>query len=234
MTQYPTIIITRDRLESLHQLVMWLESVGQENIWFCDNASTYPPLVDYLKSSPHNVLFNEINFGHRAPWLSGLVTELGLDTHFIVTDPDVVPCSECPPDVLDVFAATLTDHLDIDKVGFSLRIDDLPDHYQHAENVRIWESQFWVNMYSPGFYFAPIDTTFAMYRPGENHQNSKSLRATPPYVARHMPWYQDSAKPSAELTYYLEHADSLTINWDRKVLPASLRAHLLQMTAQHN
>lgn len=233
-TQYPVIITTRDRLESLHQLVLWLESVGQENIWFCDNASTYPPLVDYLRSSPHSVLFNEMNLGHRAPWLSGLVTELGLDTHFIITDPDVVPCSECPRDVLDVFARMLTDHPDIDKVGFSLRIDDLPDHYEHAESVRVWESQFWVNTYAPGFFFAEIDTTFAMYRPGENHKNLKSLRSAPPYVARHMPWYQDSANPSEELTYYLQRADSLIINWDRKVLPASLRAHLMEMTAQQS
>jgi len=234
MNQYPVIIITRDRLDSLRQLVEWLESVGQENIWFCDNASTYPPLVDYLNSSPHHAQFNEINFGHRAPWLSGLVPELGLETHFIVTDPDVVPCGECPQDVLDVFAKMLTDHPDIDKVGFSLRIDDLPDYYEHAESVRAWESQFWMNTYSPGYYVADIDTTFAMYRPGENHQNSKSLRAAPPYVARHVPWYQDSANPTEELIYYLEHADSLIINWDRKVLPASLRAQLLQMTAQHS
>jgi hypothetical protein len=234
MIQYPVIIITRDRLESLRNLVLWLESVGQQDIWFCDNASTYPPLIEYLKSSPHHVLFNAINFGHRAPWLSGLVTELGLTSQFIVTDPDVVPCSECPRDVLDVFAKMLADHPDIDKVGFSLRIDDLPSHYQHAEDVRVWESQFWANTYAPGFYFAPIDTTFAMYRPGENHKNSRSLRAAPPYLARHISWYQDSANPTEEHTYYLEHADSLVINWDRKVLPASLRAHLIQMTAQHS
>ena len=149
MTQYPVIIITRDRLDSLEQLVLWLENVGQENIWFCDNASTYPPLVDYLKSSPHHVRFNEINFGHRAPWLSGLVTNSVL-THFIVTDPDVVPCDDCPLDALDVFAKVLTDHSEIDKVGFGLRIDDLPDHYEHAESVRVWESQFWTNTYIPG------------------------------------------------------------------------------------
>lgn len=238
-TQYPIIIITRDRLEPLRQLVAWLEGMGQENIWLCDNASTYPPLVEYLKSSPHNVVYNEINFGQRGPWLSGLVTELGLNTYFIVTDPDVLPDNECPSDALDVFQRMLFDHPDIDKVGFSLRIDDLPDQYLHAENVRLWESQFWTNTYAPGFYFAPIDTTFAMYRPGEGHQNAKSLRVAPPYTARHLPWYQDSANPTVELTYYLEHADTLIINWDRKVLPASLRAHLMQMalqrsTAQHN
>lgn len=234
MNQYPVIIITRDRLDSLRQLVTWLEGIGQQNIWFCDNASTYPPLLDYLNSSPHHKLFNEINFGHRGPWLSGLVPELGHDSHFIVTDPDVVPCSECPADVLDVFANMLKDHPDIDKIGLSLRIDDLPESYEHAERVRTWESQFWKNVYSPGYYKADVDTTFAMYRPGENHQNSKSLRSAPPYVARHLPWYQDSANPSDELTYYLEHADSLVINWDRKVLPAWLRAQLVEMSAQHS
>jgi hypothetical protein len=44
-----------------------------------------------------------------------------------------------------------------------------------------------------------------------------------------MPWYQDSANPTEEQRYYVEHADSLIINWDKKVLPAALRAHLQQL-----
>jgi hypothetical protein len=72
-----------------------------------------------------------------------------------------------------------------------------------------------------------------MYRPGEHHQNNHALRSAPPYTARHMPWYQDSNNPTDEQTYYLEHADSLIINWDKKVLSASLRAHLLQLRNQH-
>jgi len=232
--QYPIIITTRDRLEPLLQLVAWLEKIGQQNIWFCDNQSTYPPLVEYLQSTKYQVRLNEINFGHRGPWLSGLVTELGLDHHFIITDPDVVPCAECPLDVLTVFEAALNEHPDIDKVGFGLRIDDLPDRFTHTESVRLFEAQWWTNTYKPGFYFSPIDTTFAMYRPGEGHQNEKSLRAAPPYLARHLPWYQDSANPTAETLYYVEHADSLIINWERKVLPATLRAQLLTLAARQS
>ena len=231
--QFPVIINVRDRLEPLRDLIAWLEQIGQENIWLCDNDSTYPPMVEFLRSTPHNVRLNGLNLGHRAPWLSGLVTELGLDCHFIVTDPDVVPSQECPADVLDLFYNTLNQYPAIDKVGFSLRLDDLPEHYAHRDDVILWESQFWKNVHPSGCFVAEIDTTFAMYRPGEHHQNNHALRSAPPYTARHMPWYQDSSHPTDEQTYYLEHADSLIINWDKKVLSASLRAHLMQLRNQH-
>ena len=232
--QFPVIINVRDRLEPLRDLVKWLEQLGQEDIWLCDNDSTYAPMVEYLHTTQHHVLFNGLNLGHRAPWLSGLVTELGLDSHFIVTDPDVVPADECPTDVLDLFHDTLIQYPTIDKVGFSLRLDDLPAHYAHRDDVILWESQFWKNIHPSGFFLAEIDTTFAMYRPGEHHQNNHALRSDPPYTARHMPWYQDSNNPTEEQTYYVEHADPLIINWDKKVLSASLRAHLMQLRNQHS
>lgn len=232
MKQYPVIINVRDRITDLVALLQWLEKMGQENIWLCDNASTYPPLVEFLHSTSHHVLFNEINLGHRAPWLSGLVTELGLDSYFIVTDPDVVPCDDCPTDVFDFLQSSLETFQDVDKIGLSLRIDDIPQHYMHADEVVKWESQFWTKQIAPFLFAAPVDTTFAMYRPGEGHLNSKSLRSGPPYHARHMPWYQNSLHQTEEQQYYMEHADSFIINWDRKILPASLRAHLIQLRDQ--
>jgi len=233
MRQFPVIINVRDRLKPLLDLIAWLERQGQENIWLCDNDSTYPPMVEFLGSTPHHVRLNGLNLGHRAPWLSGLVAELGLDSHFIVTDPDVVPLHECPSDALDLFYDTLNHYPNIDKVGFSLRIDDLPNHYVHREEVILWESQFWKNVHPSGFFIADIDTTFAMYRPGEHHQNHNSLRSAPPYTARHTPWYQNSNYPTDEQTYYVNHADALIINWDKKELSASLRAQLLQLRSQH-
>ncbi len=231
--QFPVIINVRDRLSALLDLLAWLEKVGQENIWLCDNASTYEPMVEFLRTTSHRVVFNEINLGHRGPWLSGLVTELGLDQPFIITDPDVVPCEECPTDALDVFHETLQRYPDVDKVGFSLRLDDLPEHYAHRDDVILWESQFWKTTHPSGFFLAEIDTTFALYRAGEGHQNNRALRSKPPYVARHTPWYQDSSNPTDEQHYYVDHADSLIINWDKKVLPASLRAHLQLLRNQH-
>lgn len=234
VNQYPVIINVRDRLSALLDLVAWLEKMGQEEIWLCDNASTFPPMVEFLHSTKHHVVFNEINLGHRGPWLSGLVTQLGLEHHFVVTDPDVVPVEECPDDVFQVFHETLNRYPEVDKVGFSLRLDDLPDCYAHRDDVILWESQFWRNTHPSGFFVAEIDTTFAMYRPGEGHQNDRALRSKPPYVARHTPWYQDSSNPTEEQTYYVQHADSLIINWDKRTLPASLRAHLQLLRSQHH
>lgn len=224
--QFPVIITTRDRLTPLLQLLRWLEDIGQTNIWLCDNDSTYEPMVKFLANSDHHVVYNRQNLGHRAPWLSGLVAELGGDRPFVVTDPDVVPCETCPADALDYFAQTLHEHHDMDKVGFSLRLDDLPTHFTHRESVITWERQFWTNEFKPGFYFAPIDTTFALYRPGLGHQNSRSLRAQPPYEARHMPWYDDTQNPTEEQAYYTAHADRLISNWNSDRIPANVRTKL--------
>ena len=224
--QYPIIITVRDRLTDLLSLLQWLSDVGQREVWLCDNASTYEPMVKFLANTTHRVVYNHQNLGHRAPWLSGLVAELGDNQPFVVTDPDVVPCETCPHDALDYFWDTLQVHSDMDKVGFSLRIDDLPEHFAHRDSVVLWERQFWTNQFKPGFFFAPIDTTFAVYRPGLGHRNSRSLRAHAPYEARHMPWYDNSASPTVEQEYYVKHADHLISNWNSDRIPANVRAKL--------
>ncbi len=232
--QYPVIITVRDRLSCLEQLLSWLEGMGQNEIWLCDNASTFPPLVKFLKTTKHNVVYNNFNLGHRAPWLSGLVPQLGNKRYFIISDPDVVPDSNTPSDVLKLFEYMLQSNPKIDKVGFSLQIDNLPNHFIHKSDVITWETQFWQNIYCPGYYKAPIDTTFAMYRPGSGHQNGNSLRSAPPFTARHLPWYQDSTNLSEEDAYYIEHSDHLITNWNSDKLPATVRAQLIKLRAQQS
>jgi len=224
--QYPIIITVRDRLSPLISLLDWLTQIGQRNIWLCDNDSTYPPLVEFLENTNFKVVRNKRNLGHRAPWLSGLTAELGNDAYFVVTDPDVVPTLACPTDALEFFRDALTSLAEFDKVGFSLKIDDLPSCNAVKDQVLQWESQFWVDRYSPRFFRAPIDTTFAMYRPGLKHENGKALRSAPPYEARHLPWYQDSANPTDEDRYYRSQIDRLITNWNDDRIPANVRAKL--------
>jgi len=223
--QFPVVINVRDRLSPLLLLLEWLELVGQREIWLCDNASTYPPMVDFLNSTRHHVVFNDFNLGHRAPWLSGLVPEIGNGRFFVVTDPDVVPTQECPTDALQFFKHSLQEHPEINKIGFSLKIDDLPDCFTHKQTVIAWESQFWTTPAFDAFYRAPIDTTFAMYPPGLGH-GPHHLRTAPPYEARHLPWYQNSAQPTEEDVYYVTHADSRITNWNDTRIPANVQAKL--------
>jgi len=137
----------------------------------------------------------------------------------VISDPDVVPTEECPFDALDYFRSLFDDIPAADKVGFGLRIDDIPDHYAHKAEVLSWERQFWREEILSGVYRAAIDTTFALYRPGRGHWYLNGLRTSTPYLARHLSWYIDSANLTEEERYYREHADPLTTNWDLERLP---------------
>ena len=215
----PAIVISRDRLDCLRQLVEWLERTpGIGPIHIVDNASSWPPLLDYLDTSPHIVHRLEVNLGHHAPWVIGLVAAVA-DAPFVVTDPDVIPDAACPPDVIAHFRGILDRHPEIDKAGFGLRLDDLPDTFAHREVVVRWESKFWHDEVEPGVFRADIDTTFALYRPGRDHKTFNAVRTGAPYVARHLPWYSATNTPTAEDVYYREHADPAIASWTGDELP---------------
>lgn len=218
----PIFITVRDRLGPLSQLVTRLESLDTVRIYLVDNHSTYPPLVDYLSRSPHRVIHLGANLGARAAWITGLVQELGHDRNYVVTDPDVVPDEACPDDFLDHFDDLLGRYPDVGRVGFGLRLDDLPDDLPRSSEVRTWESQFWEIERQPGVFVADIDTTFALYRGGRPVRGSVALRTGPPYVARHLAWYDDPDHPDDEERYYREHADKTINSWNDSVLPPHL------------
>jgi hypothetical protein len=210
----PVFIICRDRVTTLSKLVARLERAGQTRIVLVDNSSTYPPLLDYLSSTTHNVLRTGRNDGPSSPWTSGLVSSC--DGPFIVTDPDLVPDDSCPDD----FVAALVDALDvlkprgIVKVGMGLRVDDLPPT-SIGNSVRDWEApRFWTRVIGHGprgepWYDAAVDTTFAIYKPHARYDAgcAKAVRLGPPYLMRCDPWYERPESISDEERYYCEHAD---------------------------
>ena len=217
----PVFIPVRDRLTPLLALLDWLERRGRVEIWLIDNASTYPPLMEFLDATEHRVVRLERNLGHRSPFLSGAVQREAHGRHFVISDPDVVPDDDCPLDAIDHFRDLLDRHPEIDKVGFGLRIDDLPDSYPLVDDVRAWESRFWTDEIEPGVYRADIDTTFALYRPLERrHREDRSLRTGSPYLARHTPWYVTPGTLTDEDRWYREHVEPTTANWDRERLPS--------------
>ncbi|MFD7707535.1 hypothetical protein [Streptomyces sp. NPDC059786] len=216
----PTVIICHNLLQDLAQLVGWLEASGHQQIILLDNASTYPPLLEYYASSPHDVLRLQENLGHEAPWTCGLVEKIGSTRPFIVTDPDVLPQDSCPHDAAEYFQDLLLRHQDFDKAGFSLSIDDIPEWYPHREVVVQWEKPFWTKEVEPGVYAAHIDTTFSVHRPGTPYKVTEALRTASPYSARHMPWYRDPRTPDDETQYFFDKRRSDIGYWNRGVLPA--------------
>ena len=222
MADVPIFIVVRDMLSPLQQLLAWLDRAGHERIYLVDNESTYPPMVEFLSATPHTVLSCGWNMGHRSPWLSGAVFEHADGEQYVVTDPDIVPDEDCPLDAVSHFAEVLSAHPEVQRVGFGLHIDDLPDHYAPKADVIAWESPFWQNEVAPGLFSAPIDTTFALARV-PRAQAMPSLRTGPPYVARHLPWYDNTAEPTEELLYYRQHGDRALTHWTRPSIPGRER-----------
>lgn len=208
----PVLIICRDRLASLVDLVQWLEDEGMTNIYLLDNDSTYPPLLDYLNTSPRRVLRLDNSAGHLAPWLPEIQTEIVRGRPFIVTDCDVVPDSGAHGAVR-FFAQQLNKHLNILKIGFGLQIDDLPQRYDKRDQVIAWESKYWEREDAPGLFRADLDTTFALYRANTPYCLRPALRTGGRYVARHTPWYAHSTNPTAEDLFYNARARADVTNW---------------------
>jgi hypothetical protein len=215
----PIVVICRDRLTPLLELLHWLDDAGYRRVLLVDNGSTYQPLVEFLDTTEAEVVRLDANFGHIAPWRPEVRARLDPNSPFVVTDCDVVPDASCPPDVVEHLAGLLLRYAGVVKAGLGLRIDDLPESYSLKSDVRTWESLFWETEIAPGVFRAPVDTTFALCRsPADGHLLDPALRTGPPYVGRHLPWYADTAQPADEDRYYLDHAERAFTHWGRGVL----------------
>ena len=67
----PIFIISYNRLSYVEQMICWLEKSGYTNIHVIDNASTYPPLLEYYKTLTYKVHFMKENYGHMVFWKCG-------------------------------------------------------------------------------------------------------------------------------------------------------------------
>jgi predicted O-methyltransferase YrrM len=225
VSDVPIIINCRDRLDPLVQLVDYLERAGHDRIYLLDNDSVYPPLLEYLDRSPHEVVRLGRNGGRLSLWELDLFGELGISGRFVFTDPDIVPDERCPLDAIEYFGEILDTYPEREKAGFGLRIDDLPDQYRFKQEVLTWESQFWERPIAPRLYDAPIDTTFALYHRPAPHRLDPALRTGFPYVARHTPWYLDDRSLPADEAFYRGRSEGEGVNnWGRETLVPTLAA----------
>lgn len=216
VAKFPIIINNFNRLEWLQQQIEWLLSIGQKNIHVIDNASTYSPLLKYYKKMPATVYMLDRNIGHEALWRTHVFQRLGR-YYYVYTDPDVLPTEETPDDFMYYFMDVLKRYPQMDKVGFGLKFDDLPDYYPRKKEVIAWEQGLLKKELEPGLFHSKIDTTFALYRPDIAFQNwETTIRCGEPYVLRHKPWYEDFEKLSAESRYYLQRTSNSS-SWYAKL-----------------
>jgi len=214
----PIIVNCRDRVTPLRELVGWLESAGHTRIIFLDNQSTYGPLLEYYRQTPHTVRLLPHNFGARSLWLS-CQEELG--DWYVYTDPDVLPVEDCPSDLVAELRDILDEFPRVPKAGPSLCIDDLPASFD--PEIINWERA----LTSPlrrlhrrkgdPVFLSKIDTTFALHRPHVQFTYS-AIRTGPPYQMRHTSWYTEGQPLSVEDNFYLSRATKgpLGTSWGRR------------------
>ncbi|MBR6868966.1 MAG: glycosyltransferase family 2 protein [Bacteroidales bacterium] len=208
----PIVINNYNRLDCLQKLIIALEDRGYTDIHILDNQSTYPPLLAWYETCPYDIIRLDRNIGYLAIWESGVYNRFKR-SFYVYTDSDVVPDENCPEDFMERFLKVLRKYPRCLKVGFGLRIDDLPDSFAQKQAVLANEERFWETSLEEGLYKAQIDTTFALYRPfcyGPANDHHLMIRTGNPYIARHLPWYIDSANLSEEDQYYIQAAKRST------------------------
>lgn len=212
----PIVINNRNRVTYLRDLVDWLLAAGYTNIHILDNASTFPALTDYYSSTKAKVWYLGRNGGYKALWESDFFEEIRKG-YYVYTDADLIPGEDCPADLVFRLYQVLKKY-PVEKCGPALRISDLPDHYQHRQKVIDNEKPFWKKEPEPDVYVAPVDTTFALYKPlaWGNAEECSAVRVGGALEFIHRPWYENSAQPDAETIYYVEHASQSSV-WYKQI-----------------
>lgn len=227
----PIIINNRNRYTFLVELIFQLKKRGYNNIIILDNDSKYPPLLKFYKETECEVIFLNKNIGYDALDKIPLYKKIRKN-FFVYTDPDVIPVDECPEDFMLYFLETLKKFPFVQKVGFSLKIDDLPDHYNKKDEVINWEKKFYNTEILSNLYSAPIDTTFALHRPFARISfkgRFKMIRTGFPYEARHMTWYNNSKRLGSEEIFYQNNVEIGT-HWSKgiEVTTGNLMTRLIE------
>lgn len=210
----PIIIINFNQLHFLEKLVNFFLNRGHENIIIVDNKSSYPPLLEYyneLKSNSNvTIELMANNYGHMVFFNNkSLQKKYGKGFYFL-TDADIVPNANLPLDFFEIMLKFMKNNfVNITKVGFALDIDSIPDYYTKKQNVINWEKAFWKNRTKEKeeSYFALIDTTFALYKPGYPNKNKNAeffygIRLANDFTALHGGWYIDYNNLTEENIFY--------------------------------
>ena len=218
----PVIINNYNRLDSLRILVDWLQTL-ETPVWIAilDNASTYPPLLNfYAELDPATAHVIRLGYNSGFEGLEDAARCLRRCPYFVISDPDLVPYPDTPKDILKRMCMALDAVPEVDMIGASLEIDDVPETYPLRNKVLDWETRFWpprAKSVGDWGFEAWVDTTFAMYRKGSDVlQIAPAMRLDRPYVLKHVDWYTDPANLTDEQRFYASQSQPIA-SWTSRM-----------------
>jgi hypothetical protein len=186
----------------------FLKNRNFSNIIILDNASTYPPLLDWYSTlAEKEVVRFPGNYGAHCLFDSGYLKHHCDSEYIVYSDSDLELNPLMPDDFLEIMKATLLKYNE-KKIGLALRIDDVPGScYRNCFTGSIeHEKQFWIHELEKDVYRAMVDTTFCLLRKPEHH-DLRALRIAGNFTARHLPWYFEYSTLNEEEKYFVENAN---------------------------
>lgn len=220
----PLFVFSKDRLDCLKKSLASYRHIGTPiSIIIHDTGTTYEPTLEYLHSLDREGIYVRWH-SHPDPHVPfQAMTETVkwyCDQYhppfYVVTDPDI-ELDRPRPDLLNAYSHLL-ESIATTCVGPWLRTDDFPDHYPFKQYMRDCENSVLrggdgslpYGSETIRFKYAPIDTTFAMYRGSFTwHRLNSGLRVYAPFQARHLDWYLDPSHLPEDQLYYIRTAPSI-------------------------
>jgi hypothetical protein len=220
----PLVVNAFNQLTYVRDTVGWAAAQGFRRILVLDQASDYPPLLDYYASAGFRAVAGLIplgqNLGPRAFFSRGLYRDF--PERLVYTDPDLALPDPPAPDLLTRLVALAERHRAA-KVGLAIEIperDALKSVYREpaepSSDVIATESRHWGRTVEPGVHAAALDTTFHLFSRRHFHLGRlmrfapvrrriflRGLRvAGPGFTVRHRPWYAEDGLGEAEREHY--------------------------------
>jgi len=206
-------IINRNLLtmpKAMVDVICGLEGVGK--IIIADNNSTSHEVLQWYKQDKRIIVEYLPNIGHKCVWIARL-TQKHKSKYYVVTDSDL-DISEIPKDTLLHLQKMLIKYK-LPKVGLSIRVDDVPKNSLYAlmntPNCGLeMERKHSESVQNEDLFFAPVDTTFALYQSYVGNYIIGGARTKAPYECRHLPYYftLESINNDAEYLNYLRTANN--------------------------
>lgn len=210
----PVVINNRNWLTTTKNMVEHLLELGYTNIHILDNASTYPPLLEYYNSLADNlhvtVHYMGQNIGHQALWKYGILNMFKNHQYIAYTDSDIELNPDTPTGFIETLVTLAKDYR-AEKAGLAIQYLDIPHNKGNDASRRIEERYWTKQLPHPKYevYDAYIDTTFAVVKTDSTYAWShKAVRVAGDFTCRHTPWYIDWNNLKEEQQYYFDHADT--------------------------
>ena len=224
--EIPLIIPNFNQMVYTINLVNWWNYyTNNAPVFIVDNKSTYKPLLIFYKNVKNiwsNVEVIRYRVNNCGKNLTNLIRNK-INPHYkyyCISNPDIMPHPTTPENFLDIFKHCIEKY-EYHRVGFALRINDLPDYITNTQLILKRQSDFYDKRkrvyveYGDKNYKghkAPIDLTFAMYS-SENggwifpyNSRTKWNNALRLFTAYHLEWYIDPNTRSEETDYYYKTA----------------------------